>query len=359
MTLIQILNHWFTPRRKQANPNFRTSEAVQRTERRARCSQLFHHPVRDVSSMPLWQGLRCAIALNNMGCLMLERNCHQQAQETFQDALHLVKDLTSFEPGTSLSEQDCDTLLRSVQSKLQQADLHISRPTPSSFALPYESLSYCVLLPRLQDFLDENPALRFRPLRIEVTHAEELKMISAEVASCILLLNFAVATAGASRIEYLQSQRAGVDPMPAKDRQRPADPDAGQPPRGEVRRQQQPSPLSAAARAGHHDPGAARGRQGRGGRGGAIPHEHLESVRPVEPLLPVRKGASGQGRLMQAYLSHSNVPFILHRPTFAQTSRHPTCRRDSRLSHFRRCCFAGRGMRRIVTTLRSDVDKSW
>jgi hypothetical protein len=162
--------------------------------------------------MPLWQGLRCAIALNNMGCLMLERSCHQQAQETFQDALHLMKELASFEPGTPLSEHDCDTLLRSVQSKLQQADLCFSRPTPSSFDLSYESLSYCVLLPGLQAFLNENHALRFRPLRIEVTRAEELKMISDEVTSCILLLNFAVATAGASRIEFLQSQRAGLDP---------------------------------------------------------------------------------------------------------------------------------------------------
>jgi hypothetical protein len=143
----------------------------------------------------------------------LERNCHQQAQETLQDALHLVKDMTSFEPGTtSLNEQDCDALLQSVQSKLQQADLRLSRPTPSSFDLPqHESLSYSVLLPGLQAFLDENPTLPFRPLRIEVTHAEELKMISAEVASCILLLNFAVATAGTSQIEYLQAQHSGSD----------------------------------------------------------------------------------------------------------------------------------------------------
>lgn len=159
--------------------------------------------------MPLWKGIRCAIALNNKGCLMLERNCHQQAQETFQDALHLVMELTSFELGTTSL---CDALLQTVQSKLQQADLRLSRPTPSSFDLPQESLSYSVLLPGLQAFLDENPTLPFRPLRIEVTHAEELKLISAEVASCILLLNFAVATAGTSRIEYLQSQHSGLDP---------------------------------------------------------------------------------------------------------------------------------------------------
>jgi hypothetical protein len=143
---------------------------------------------------------------------MLERNCHQQAQETFQDALHLLKEITSFEPETSLSEHDCDSILQSVQAKLQQADLRFSRPAPSSFALPCESLSYSVVLPGLQAFLDETPAQRFRPLRIEVTHAEEMKLISAEVTSCILLLNFAVATAGTSRIEYWQAQRAGLDP---------------------------------------------------------------------------------------------------------------------------------------------------
>ena len=37
-------------------------------------------------------------------------------------------------------------------------------------------------------------------------------MMSAEVTSCILLLNFAVATAGTSRIECLQSHRAGLGP---------------------------------------------------------------------------------------------------------------------------------------------------
>jgi hypothetical protein len=72
---------------------------------------------------------------------------------------------------------------------------------------------------------------------------------------------------------------------------------------------------------------------------------------------------------MQAYLQLSHVQVFmhsfffvdLHLNSFGLTSRHPACRRDFRLRHFRRCCCRGAGCILLLLLLeaRSDAERTW
>jgi hypothetical protein len=130
-----------------------------------------------------FQGTRCVIALNNIGCLLLEKNCHRQAYATFQDALEVVK--CSTEATTDEDEQVYHT-------KIHNAELRLSSPEVTHGTLPFEPLSYSLSPPSLGYALGVESKTGYHPLRIEVVEADDAT-ITTETLSCILLLNFAIA----------------------------------------------------------------------------------------------------------------------------------------------------------------------
>lgn len=127
---------------------------------------------------------RYAIALNNIGCLLLEKNCHRQAHATFHDALELLK--SSSTEGSSIGDIAC-------RAKLHNAELRLSSPEVTPRTLPLESLSYSLSPTSLERALGVATKPGYHPVRFEVDEIEDVHF-KTELLSCILLLNFAISS---------------------------------------------------------------------------------------------------------------------------------------------------------------------
>jgi len=74
-------------------------------------------------TMTFDRAYRAAIALNNVAVDLLEKQCDMQALETFQDALALMKILTSKKNSEDLSH------VSAVEQKVRKASERVSKPT--------------------------------------------------------------------------------------------------------------------------------------------------------------------------------------------------------------------------------------
>jgi hypothetical protein len=150
-----------------------------------------------------WQGLRCAIAMNNIGCLLLEWNCHVQASATFQDALQLARVLSAVE-GDELSAPSVPVRAVPLQlfySKLKHAERRLASPDHSSLVLPYEMLEYQATSPSLHLAFAPAGCGVYRPIRIGAGEAEDTDLISTRMLSSILLINYAISYRGVAWAE--------------------------------------------------------------------------------------------------------------------------------------------------------------
>jgi hypothetical protein len=134
--------------------------------------------------------------MNNIGCALLERNCHPQAHSTFQDALNLVSLQCSVEgEATAERERFLDTLLPLFCSKHHQAERRLSRPVPAFAPLPYETIPFHTSSPSLQVVVVAAvESVVCHPIRIDVCESGDERMIAADVLSCILMLNLATSS---------------------------------------------------------------------------------------------------------------------------------------------------------------------
>jgi hypothetical protein len=141
--------------------------------------------------------------MNNIGCALLERNCHPQAHSTFRDALRLVQ-LQENVTGQAVAGADAERALaaslQDFNSKLRQAEKRLSNPEPSSFALPNETLSFHTSSPDVSVAVGaaESAVSCSHPLRIDTcgagAGAEGDGIITLVVLSCILMLNLAISS---------------------------------------------------------------------------------------------------------------------------------------------------------------------
>jgi hypothetical protein len=140
--------------------------------------------------------VRCAVALNNIGCVLLEKGCQGQAYATFQDALQMVKRHV---------EQECDEPVQirdDMQDKLHQAELRLIQPVVSApEALPHRPLMYNASSPSLQVVLCHLLNDSHYALRIDVSGADDARQIPADILSTIILINFVNAGRRAARTE--------------------------------------------------------------------------------------------------------------------------------------------------------------
>jgi hypothetical protein len=156
-----------------------------------------------------WQGLRCAIAMNNIGCLLLERHCHVQASATFQDALQLARVLSAVEG----DEQSAPSVpvravpLQLFYSKLKHAERRLASPDHSSLVLQYEMLEYQATSPSLH-FAPAGCGV-YRPIRIGAGDAEDTDLFSTRMLSSILLINYAISYRG---VAWAESQASAGPP---------------------------------------------------------------------------------------------------------------------------------------------------
>jgi hypothetical protein len=130
-----------------------------------------------------FQSTRCLIALNNIGCLLLEKNCHRQAYATFQEALELMKGSTEADAASQSGHL--------YRTRVHNAELRLSSPEVTYGTHAIEPLSYSLSPASLGYALGVDCKAGYHPLRIEVVEAEDAT-ITTETLSCILLLNFAV-----------------------------------------------------------------------------------------------------------------------------------------------------------------------
>jgi hypothetical protein len=150
---------------------------------------------------PAWQGLRCAIAMNNAGCRLLEKNCHVQASATFQDALQLARVLSAVEGDDESASSAVAVPLQLFYSKLKQAERRLSRPEQSSLVLQCETLEYLASSPSLHLAFADAKSGVYRPIRIGAGDAEDTDLISTRTVSSILLINYAISYRGVARAE--------------------------------------------------------------------------------------------------------------------------------------------------------------
>jgi hypothetical protein len=157
---------------------------------------------------PAWQGLRCAIAMNNAGCHLLEKNCHVQASATFQDALQLARVLSAVLGDDEAAPSGVAVPLQLFYSKLKQAERRLSRPEHSSLVLQYETLEYQASSPSLHLAFGAANCGVYRPIRIGAGEAADTDLISTRTLSSILLINYAISYRGVARAESQASAGA-------------------------------------------------------------------------------------------------------------------------------------------------------
>jgi hypothetical protein len=143
--------------------------------------------------------------MNNIGCLLLEKNCHVQASATFQDALQLARVLCEVdgdeEAAPSLPVRAVP--LQLFNSKLHHAERRLANPDYSSIVLQYGMIEYQATSPSLHVALDLAPAGCgvYRPTRIGACEGEDTDLISTRTLSSILLINYAISYRGVARAE--------------------------------------------------------------------------------------------------------------------------------------------------------------
>lgn len=136
---------------------------------------------------------RSAIYLNNIGCSLLEKNCHGDAHETFQDAILVMRLTCSTDP---LQEHEKNSVSSSIDAKIRLADRRLSRPVASSVYLPLTAFSADTQSPSFQCLVatGEATVLAYHPIRIEVGEMDDLEKLGYDVLSAIILYNFAIAS---------------------------------------------------------------------------------------------------------------------------------------------------------------------
>jgi hypothetical protein len=93
--------------------------------------------------MPLQRAYTVAIALNNMGVSLLERDCYEQAMETFQDAVCVMKEISTSSSRQQEEPRKRPTISASIlDAKLQKASCNLSR---TSFEAHNSKINFCVL----------------------------------------------------------------------------------------------------------------------------------------------------------------------------------------------------------------------
>jgi hypothetical protein len=140
--------------------------------------------------------VRCAVALNNMGCALLEKGCQGQAFATFQDALQMVKHHVELECDEPVQIRD------DAHDKLHQAELRLIFPVVSApEALPHRPLMYNASSPSLQVVLCHLLNDSHYALRIDVSGTDDARQIPADILSTIILINFVNAGRRTARTE--------------------------------------------------------------------------------------------------------------------------------------------------------------
>lgn len=158
-------------------------------------------PMTSPQQSAAWQGLRCAIAMNNAGCLLLEKNCHVQASATFQDALQLARVLSAVEGGDDADPSVVAVPLQLFYSKLKQAERRLSSPEHSSLVIPYETLEYHATSPSLHPDVAPTNCGVYCPIRVGAVEADDTDLISTRTLSSILLINYAISYRGVAQAE--------------------------------------------------------------------------------------------------------------------------------------------------------------
>jgi hypothetical protein len=131
--------------------------------------------------------VRCAVALNNLGCALLERSCKEQAHATFQDALQVVRRVVATELDEPPGQQ-----IRDMHETLHRAELRLIGPVVamSPEALRHKPLVYNASSPSLETVLPHLLNDSLYALRIDVSGADDVQQIPLDIVSTIILINF-------------------------------------------------------------------------------------------------------------------------------------------------------------------------
>lgn len=133
------------------------------------------------SSSSCNQSYRSAIALNNFGVSLLERQCYQQAGETLKDAVSLIRSVTLTETHLSLQEKmhAARQRLAKPQQDVRHAVVQVDVMTNTASANDMSSL------------LDDSPSCVVGSNRVFAIRVEDFDCdTTSEFISAILLHNF-------------------------------------------------------------------------------------------------------------------------------------------------------------------------
>jgi hypothetical protein len=152
---------------------------------------------------------RCAVALNNLGCALLERSCKEQAYATFQDALQMVRRVVA-------TEGDEPGQIRDMHETLHQAELRLIGPVvaTSPEALRHKPLMYNASSPSLQAVLSHLLNDSLYALRIDVSGANDVQRIPLDIVSTIILINFVNAGRRTAQNEGSTADPTSRQPLP-------------------------------------------------------------------------------------------------------------------------------------------------
>jgi hypothetical protein len=160
-------------------------EATTRSARRSCCRSSTMSTCNSGQQQQPSAAVRCAVALNNLGCALLERSCKEQAHATFQDALQMVRRVVA-------TEGDEPGQIRDMHETLHQAELRLIGPVvaTSPEALRHKPLVYNASSPSLETVLPHLLNDSHYALRIDVSGANDAQRIPLDIVSTIILINF-------------------------------------------------------------------------------------------------------------------------------------------------------------------------
>lgn len=141
------------------------------------------------------QAYRVALALNNIGVDLLERNCLLQARKTLHDAMYIIQGAFA----CAAIQRNCSYSDRAKVKKLHQARERLthpsSEPTLSTYTVSLQTLCYDPNLLsgiQLQDserHYSQN-MYTFCPIRVETSHFVEIA--DPELESSIIVANYGI-----------------------------------------------------------------------------------------------------------------------------------------------------------------------
>jgi hypothetical protein len=148
------------------------------------------------------QQWRSMIALNNISCALLEKNCHRQAQQTLQETIVIIKLLNATTDQKPSDHVAVDESLKSLHNTLCKAETRLSNPIESQVHMPVTAYSVDVHSPSFRSILTtvESSAKAYHSIRVEISESVNLEDLDSDVLFAITIFNLAVARLSLAKI---------------------------------------------------------------------------------------------------------------------------------------------------------------